>query len=115
MNIYESNLMKIRSHLRAFELDQVERLIAETMVLDDVGDEIQNLIGVYQEKKGCMDVALKHYRAAYALNPTNWHASMNIERIAYIGFANMPEPYYGDELVKYEDKPKTKKIREEGH
>lgn len=69
--------------------------------------EVHNLYGVLAELTGDLSLAGKHYRAAYALDPTYRPASRNLERITSFyyspgdtnpDFGDMPET---DEIINY--------------
>ncbi len=114
MSAYEMNLKKLRNALREMNFEQAKQLISETLGMDELADAVQNLMGVYQEKKGHTEIAMKHYRAAYALNPTNVYAAMNVERLAYTSFTDRIPPYYGDEPIAVTVGHHKMKLREEG-
>ncbi|SDI35141.1 tetratricopeptide repeat protein [Desulfosporosinus hippei] len=59
--------------------------------------EVHNLYGALAEFTGDLSLAGKHYRAAYALDPTYKPASRNLERITsfYYNIANV-NPDFGD-------------------
>ena len=66
--------------------------------------EVHNLYGVLAEFTGDLSLAGKHYRAAYALDPTYKPASRNLERITSFYF--IPR----DTKPDFGDKPETKEI-----
>ncbi|HEY5525579.1 MAG TPA: hypothetical protein VIK26_09640 [Clostridium sp.] len=59
--------------------------------------EVHNLLGILAELTGDASMACKHYRAAYALDPTYKPVSRNLERITsmYSRIGN-ENPDFGD-------------------
>lgn len=100
---YEKKIHDAIELLRKHNYDQAQVLIHEAIQLDDNGAQAQNLLGTYYELNGDRLLALRHYRAAYALEPSNEYANLNIERLTYnnfLGTSNLP--LFGDEeLVKF--------------
>lgn len=61
---------------------------------------IQHLYGVICECKGERDKAVKHYRAAYALDPSFEYASLNLERlVGGLSIRRASTIYYGNEVL----------------
>ncbi|MEL7566347.1 MAG: hypothetical protein AAGU27_15895 [Dehalobacterium sp.] len=84
--------------LRRHELAEAYKLIIEAIHLDPDAPQPHNLLGIWFELNNNEDKARKHYRAAYALDPTFKPACKNLERICTM-FQYRPIPYaYGDEL-----------------
>lgn len=92
---------KINDAIQLFRKNEFEKakcLIHEAMQLDDSDAEVQNLLGAYYEVTGDRLLALRHYRAAYALEPSNRYANMNIERLTYNNLIDGDAmPLFGDE------------------
>lgn len=97
---YEEKIKEAIELLRGRRYDEAQLCIHEAIILNDNGVEAQNLIGAYYELIGDRLLALRHYRAAYALEPSYEYANLNIERLTYnnfIGTANAP--LLGDESL----------------
>lgn len=61
---------------------------------------IQHLYGVICECRGEKDKAIKHYRAAYALDPSFEYASLNLERlVSGLTLRRSTTIYYGNEKL----------------
>jgi tetratricopeptide (TPR) repeat protein len=56
-------------------------VIKEALILSTEAAEPHNLLGIFFEMKGDDNNARKHYRAAYALDPTYKPACRNLERL----------------------------------
>jgi len=83
--------------LRRHELEEAYKMIIEAICLNPDAPEPHNLLGIWFELKMDEDKARKHYRAAYALDPTFKPACKNLERICTM-FEYRRIPYdYGDE------------------
>lgn len=100
---YKEKIKKAIEQMKLRELESAKLTLYEAMPLDDNGTEVQNLLGLYFELMGDRLFALRHYRAAYALDPSNIYASKNIERLTYGDFIEVVEvPLFGDELIEFE-------------
>lgn len=99
---YDKKIRDAIEMLRTHKYEQAQALIHEAIQLNDNGAQAQNLLGTYYELNGDRLLALRHYRAAYALEPSYEYANLNIERLTYnnfLGTSNLP--LFGDEeLVK---------------
>lgn len=74
-------------------------LIKEALILNTEAAEPHNLLGIFFEMKGDDDTARKHYRAAYALDPTYKPACHNLERLVEFVWGPISRKYdYGVEL-----------------
>jgi lipoprotein NlpI len=62
--------------------------------------EPQNLLGIWYEFQGNNDLARRHYRAAYALDPTYKPSSINLERISTFFSAHKIPVDFGEEQRK---------------
>lgn len=63
-----------------YRLDECERMVCEAMMNCPHAAEPHNLMGIILEKKGYHVAAMKHFRAASALDPTYVPARENMER-----------------------------------
>lgn len=74
-------------------------VIKEALILNTEAAEPHNLLGIFFEMKGDDNNARKHYRAAYALDPTNKPACRNLERLVEFVWGPTSRKYdYGIEL-----------------
>ena len=67
--------------------------IANAMVLNMSAPEPHNLMGILYEITGDDDKARKHYRAAYALDPTYTPACRNLERLVMFEWGPQKHDY----------------------
>lgn len=71
--------ISIKKLLEGFQFEKCEQLISEFMRKYPHAPEPHNLIGVTLEKQGDHISAMKHFRAAWALDPTYDPARINLE------------------------------------
>ena len=64
------------------DYDKAKFCLKEALVNDSSSAEIQNLLGVIEEKTGDMQLEQKYYRAALSLDPTYEPADNNLKRTA---------------------------------
>lgn len=64
------------------DYDKAKFCLKEALVNDSSSAEIQNLLGVIEEKTGDRQLAQKYYRAALSLGPTYEPADNNLKRTA---------------------------------
>ena len=74
-------IVKAVENLRKRNFEKSYQVIIEALEEAPNAPEPQNLLGIWQELQGNEDMARKHYRAAYALDPTYRPASENLERL----------------------------------
>lgn len=70
------------NHLKNCKYNEAYELIMKAIHKDPNAPEPQNLLGLWYELKGMNDLARKHYRMAYVLNPVYKPASTNLERVS---------------------------------
>jgi tetratricopeptide (TPR) repeat protein len=74
--------IKEASHkLHNNKLEESYKIILKALKENPDAPEPQNLLGIFCELNGNSELARKHYRAAYALDPTYLPASENLERL----------------------------------
>lgn len=64
------------------DYDKAKFCLKEALVNDSSSAEIQNLLGVIEEKTGDRQLSQKYYRAALSLDPTYEPADNNLKRTA---------------------------------
>ncbi|WP_313344100.1 tetratricopeptide repeat protein [Sedimentibacter sp.] len=67
--------------LRNDSFDESYKIIKNALCENPDAPEPHNLLGLWYEKNRNYDLARKHYRAAYALDPTYKSATVNLERV----------------------------------
>lgn len=83
--------------LKKHELEEAYDLIIEALHIAPDAPQPHNLLGIWFELKGDGDKARRHYRAAYALDPTFKPACRNLEHICNLYGSIMPYSYdFGD-------------------
>ncbi len=86
-NIVSDVAEKIHNH----ELEESYKIIINALSEYPDAPEPHNLLGLWNEFNKNYDLARKHYRAAYALDPTYRPASINLERVCTMfSRGNMP-------------------------
>ncbi len=72
----------VKDMIQQKEFDKCEALIADAMKKYPHSPEPHNLIGVMLEKQGNHVAAMKHFRAAWGLDPTYLPARFNLDSYA---------------------------------
>lgn len=80
-DVYSQTISDAIGSLRNKNTDSGYKLISKALLLNPDAPEPHNLLGILSEMKGDDSVARKHYRAAYALDPTYKPACRNLERL----------------------------------
>ena len=80
-NITDLNTLcqAVRALLRHEEYSKCEELVANAMSKSPHAPEPHNLYGVILEKQGLHPEAMKHFRAAWALEPSYFPARYNMD------------------------------------
>lgn len=89
--------------LQSFEFEDAYKLIIRALSINPHAPEPHNLLGLWYEMKGNDDIARKHYRAAYALDPTYKPASKNLERVSTLFSCKSISFDFGDDVPKEDD------------
>lgn len=98
---YELNVSRVCDSLKNHQTKKVHQLIADLMKYDMDAAEPHNLLGIYYEILGDEGAARKHYRAAYALDPTYTPACRNLNRICSWKWCNERPTYdFGDSIME---------------
>lgn len=90
--------------IRQADLAKAYGLIIEAMGINPDAPQPHNLLGIWYESNADGDLARRHYRAAYALDPTYKPACKNLERICTL-FDNR---YPGN--IDYGDSPEEGRL-----
>jgi len=97
----------IAALLRAGKLEQARLEIATAMASHVDAPEPHNLLGICDEQDGDLQAARKHYRAAYALDPTYKPCCNNLERItSFIFSTKITDVDFGDGAERPENASK---------
>lgn len=97
LDTFTQRIKQAKDRLHRHELAEAFKQITEAIRINPDAPEPHNLLGIWFELKSNEDMARKHYRAAYALDPTFKPACKNLERIsAMFEYRHIPY-YYGDE------------------
>lgn len=98
---FSTNIDTATKSLRGNECEKAYDMITEAMHLAPDSPQPHNLLGIYFELKGNDDKARRHYRAAYALDPTYKPACWNLEQICtLLGNTKLRTFDFGDEQAK---------------
>lgn len=83
--------------LKSKDTESSKSFISDAMILNLDAPQPHNLLGILNEIKGDDSLARKHYRAAYALDPTYTPACHNLERLVMLEWGPQKRDYdYGD-------------------
>ena len=69
----------VREYARARDYQKCVAMICEAMGKFPMAPQPHNLLGIVMEKEGNHTGAMKHFRAAYALDPTYLPARQNLD------------------------------------
>jgi len=84
--------------LRQRQLDCAYDFIMKAMAINPNIPEPHNLLGIWYEERGNLDLARKHYRIAYVLDARFKPAGINLQRVGSIfQYDNIPIDYGEDE------------------
>lgn len=104
MNIYSEYLTLAIYSLKEKDYMKAEECIKQAMYINPHSSVIHNLYGILEEYLKDYNLARKHYRASYALDPTYNPAIRNLERISMLYLHDSSKQIdFGDK--QEEDKP----------
>lgn len=86
------------NYLKEYKYEEAYERIMKAIYLDPNAPEPQNLLGIWYEFKEKNDLARKHYRMAYVLNPLYKPSSVNLERVSTLFSLNKIEVDFGDNI-----------------
>jgi tetratricopeptide (TPR) repeat protein len=88
------------SNLKNYEYEESYKFIMKAINANPNAPEPHNLLGIWYEFKGNNDLARKHYRIAYVLDPIYKPATVNLERVSTLFPINRIEVDYGEVLME---------------
>jgi tetratricopeptide (TPR) repeat protein len=106
LNEFEGCISDAVNKLKDFEYDGAYKSIMQAFNYNPNSPKPHNLLGIYYEFKDNYDLARKHYRIAYVLNPLYKPASENLERVSTLFLYKKIPVNYGEEPPKEPDIPK---------
>ena len=92
-DMFWQKILQAADCLRNKELENAFGQIVEAICLDPDAPHPHNLLGIYYELLDNGNLARRHYRAAYSLDPTYKPACINLERIC---------TDFGDRQISYD-------------
>ena len=102
-DIFSETLSNAIELLKSRSFNSGYKLITNALLLDPDAPEPHNLLGILAELKGDDSIARKHYRAAYALDPTYKPACRNLERLVMLEWGPQRRDYdFGDAMAERE-------------
>lgn len=102
--IFDEYIALAKEALKNGEYDLAEAEIKKAMNENPHSPSVHNLYGILEELQKEDNLAHKHYRAAYALDPTYRPAIKNLERISTLEeHASKAHIDFGDEPEKEEE------------
>jgi hypothetical protein len=87
-----STILDARDLIRQKRFSECEAVLATAMFSHPHDAVPHNLMGLLLEGKGCHVEAMRHFRAAYALDPTYRPAAWNLD--CFGSFYRVTEPAY---------------------
>lgn len=99
--------------LHNYEFEKSYKTIINAINLNPNAPEPHNLLGIWYEFKNDNDLARKHYRAAYALDPTYKPASENLERVCTLFIPKRKHVNFGEDIADKQDKNQLKLLEVE--
>lgn len=107
---FSKNIRQAADSLRSRDCDCAYSLIVEAMRADPDAPQPHNLMGIFYELTDDGNLARRHYRAAYSLDPTYKPACSNLERIC-TDFGNKLRTYdYGDTVEETDSNLNSKQL-----
>lgn len=108
-DIFSQTILQAVDSLKKCNINKSFELISRAHILDPGAAEPHNLLGILSELKGDDIAARKHYRAAYALNPTYKPSCRNLERLCIFTWGSQSRIFdFGDESIDDVDGGDTK-------
>lgn len=80
-DVFSQMILDAINSLRKKDMKDGYKMISKALIMEPDAPEPHNLFGILAELKGDDSLACKHYRAAYALDPTYKPACRNLERL----------------------------------
>ena len=90
---YSQSVSQAVSCLQSFRYEKAYELILRAMEERPDAPQPHNLLGIYYELGGNIDLARRHSRAAYSLDPTFRPACRNLEQISLALSSDRPRIY----------------------
>lgn len=104
--IFESYIKKAIDEITNKNFSEAIEYIHLAILEDDASPKTHNLLGIIAELTENLSLAGKHYRAAYALDPTFKPAFRNLERITSFYYRlNIKNLDFGDKLELEKENP----------
>jgi hypothetical protein len=94
----------VRELMGQKKLRESEELIRQTMAKYPHAPEPHNLMGIQLENSGDHLAAMKHFRAAWALDPAYFPARYNLEQYADMFCKKRKDAYTEDDCPQEQDK-----------
>lgn len=107
-NEFNTYIKEATIELQNRKFDKSYKAILKALNLNPNAPEPQNLLGLWYERRGNNDLARKHYRAAYALDPTYKPASKNLERVCTFFLSKNIPLDFGEDIPEESDKVNPK-------
>lgn len=105
LNSFERNIKEAIKALEKNDYIVAEEYIKYAMLENYHSPKVHNLFGALAELTGDLSLAGKHYRAAYALDPTYEPANRNLERITTSFYSR-----FGNTTLDFGDKIEDEKF-----
>lgn len=100
---FSTVIKEVAEKIQNSEMEKSYKIIIDALKENPDAPEPHNLLGLWNEVNKNFDLARKHYRAAYALDPTYKPATVNLERVCTM-FSDRDVPLNFGEVKEENDK-----------
>lgn len=95
---FDMYIKEATNSLKEYEYEVAYEFIMKALSANPDAPEPHNLLGIWYEFKGNNDLARKHYRVAYVLNPIYKPATVNLERVSTLFPLKKIQVDFGEEI-----------------
>ena len=99
-NEFDNYIKEATNRLKNHQYEESYNFIMKAVNENPNAPEPHNLLGIWYEFQKNNDLARKHYRVAYVLNPIYKAATVNLERVSTIFPYKEIEVDFGEELAE---------------
>jgi tetratricopeptide (TPR) repeat protein len=97
---FDKYIKEATDNLKNYNYVEAYKFIMNAINENPNAPEPHNLLGIWYEFKGNNDLARKHYRIAYVLNPIYKPATVNLERVSTLFPLKRILVDFGEEMIE---------------
>lgn len=97
---FENYIKEATNRLKNYQYEEAYHFIMKAISENPNAPQPHNLLGIWYEFQKNNDLARKHYRVAYVLNPIYKPATVNLERVSTLFPYKDIEVDFGEELTE---------------